>query len=270
MTPLDQWPKFSTYMQAPKPTVPWHYASIQEAHDKMSPWSFFLYALAAYANALIAWVQYMSKSSADAATQAAALHVAGTPIFSQIRSKADALAKLLREERPNQDPYFLERLLHEKRKAILEVHSWDLMIDKEKKILPVLQQLLPFAKTLLDEVYQVKVELSSSKESHREQHVPEATARTTNRDEDKGYAGIFKMAPGALQNQMRGFDTFESFRAHYPKLSEEDSYASNLSKSNEVKTQIAMLQNVLRQLFDNKNESPEMFGSMMFIAGHVH
>ena len=235
MTPLDLWPNLAaTYMQAPKPTTPWRYASIQEAHTRMSPWNFFLYALVAYADAFVAWIQYMSNSAADAATQAASLFIMQQAAFNSIRGSTDALAKTLRGEHPNQDSYFLERILHENKKEILQEQSWNLMIACEGKILEELKQLLPDAKTLLDNIYNLKSQLNSHKSSFK----------------------------SSFENQNKGFQELFS-------MNSEDQLASHDLGHPEVRGQIFHLWSLLTQLFNVKKD-PTHFNKLWEIRYHVY
>ena len=256
MTPLDLWPEFATrYVQAPRPTTPWHYASIQEAHDKMSPWNFFFYALVAYADALVAWIQHMSKRSAVPATQAAAQNAARLPEFMRIPKSTDGLAKRLLAERPRQDPYFLEKLLSKNRKEILEVHSWDLLIGAEEKVLPVLRELLPEAKRLLDDLYTLKKKITSIQEQNK-------------RKQNQGFDHLLKMDSEELRDEMQHYSTWDAFRASYPALSKEEEVARALPEDNELHLHILLLSALLGRLFELKADQ-KAFGDLKKTLPHM-
>jgi hypothetical protein len=256
MTPLDLWPELAArYVQAPRPTTPWHYASIQEAHDKMSPWNFFFYALVAYANALVEWIQHMNTRSAVPGTQAAAQAAASLPEFARTLKSRDSLAKRLQAERPRQDPFFLEKVLNKNRKEILDVHSWGLLIGAEEKVLRVVRELLPDAKTLLDDLYTLTKKITSIQEQNKNK-------------QNQGYDDLFNMDSEALRARMLLNSTWDVFRASYPKLSEEEQVAETLSEDDEMRHRILSLQALLIRLFKEK-ANPEYFAKLKSTAWNL-
>lgn len=234
-TPLDQFPEFAAaYKHVPEPALVWNFASIDDAYKKMSSWNFFLYALVTYAHSMTAKIERKSESAIDVGVKTAAAKVKAEQTFTEVKKNTEDVAKILKKNRPIQDPYFMKTVLLRQNKE-MKSNLQNLLHQAEPAIAAYFG-FFPLAKTLFDQTNQLVESFSKSTKVHSEGIA----------NADKGYDALFREDAASLQAQMASVAKLEDFqRRYFPQSIAEEAVGGEL---------IQLSQQLVNELWNHRTD----------------